>query len=163
MTDQWTVNLDMRLFILNNLAPLKTRTVSFNLSTPWFTPTLRQLKTKGWQLERQENRSRMCTRICIFLYKDCIFKWSSNEGNSKALFFLITNFTTPLDSLPPHLYSSDFCNTILSYFSLKKEHIHQQLMSTSAPNSPVLVSFAPTHSLSAFTLPSLNEISKLIQ
>ncbi len=38
--------------VLDTLAPLKTRTVYFNHSTPWFTPELRQLKTKVRRLER---------------------------------------------------------------------------------------------------------------
>ena len=37
--------------LLNTLAPLKTRSVSFGHSAPWFTPALRQLKTNGHRLE----------------------------------------------------------------------------------------------------------------
>lgn len=33
--------------LLDSLAPLKTRTVSFTYSAPWFSPLLRQLKAKG--------------------------------------------------------------------------------------------------------------------
>jgi len=35
---------------LNNLAPLKTKTVLFTHSAPWFTPELRQLKIRKRQL-----------------------------------------------------------------------------------------------------------------
>ena len=38
--------------LLDSLAPLKTRTVSFTHSAPWFSSHLRQLKAKGRQLER---------------------------------------------------------------------------------------------------------------
>ena len=38
--------------MLNTLAPLKNRSVSFTHSAPWFTQALRQLKTKGRRLER---------------------------------------------------------------------------------------------------------------
>ncbi len=38
--------------LLDNFAPLKSQTVSFTHSAPWFTPELHQLKTKGRRLER---------------------------------------------------------------------------------------------------------------
>ncbi|XP_039599459.1 uncharacterized protein LOC120522835 [Polypterus senegalus] len=40
------------LDILNLVAPLKTQSVSFTHTAPWFTPTLHILKSKGRQLER---------------------------------------------------------------------------------------------------------------
>lgn len=38
--------------LLNIHAPLKTRTVSFTYSAPWYTSALRQLKAQGRRLER---------------------------------------------------------------------------------------------------------------
>ncbi|XP_049889964.1 uncharacterized protein LOC126383485 isoform X1 [Epinephelus moara] len=43
--------------LLDYLAPLKTRSVTFTRSSPWFTPALRQLKSKGHQLERLYNKT----------------------------------------------------------------------------------------------------------
>ncbi|XP_047668256.1 uncharacterized protein LOC125141031 [Tachysurus fulvidraco] len=43
--------------LLNTFAPVKTRTVSFTVTAPWFTPFLRQLKAKGRQLERLFRRT----------------------------------------------------------------------------------------------------------
>ena len=37
--------------LLDTLAPLKSQTVSFTQSAPWFTLELRQLKARGHQLE----------------------------------------------------------------------------------------------------------------
>lgn len=37
--------------ILNCLAPMKTRCGTFTQNAPWFTPELRSIKAKGWQLE----------------------------------------------------------------------------------------------------------------
>lgn len=43
--------------ILNSLAPLKTRSVSFSTSAPWFTHDLRLMKAKGRRLERLHKRT----------------------------------------------------------------------------------------------------------
>ena len=42
---------------LDSLAPLKTRTVSFVHSAPWFTPELRQMKSMGRRLERLSKKT----------------------------------------------------------------------------------------------------------
>lgn len=42
---------------LDALAPIKTRSVSFAHTAPWYTPELRQLKAKGRRLERLSNKT----------------------------------------------------------------------------------------------------------
>ena len=42
---------------LTSIAPLKTRSVSFSTSAPWFTPELRSMKAKNRQLERLYKRT----------------------------------------------------------------------------------------------------------
>ncbi|KAM3595456.1 uncharacterized protein V6R79_023643 [Siganus canaliculatus] len=44
---------------LDALAPLKTATVSFSSSSPWFTPSLRKMKQTGRQLERLSRKSNL--------------------------------------------------------------------------------------------------------
>ncbi|KAK7895247.1 hypothetical protein WMY93_020572 [Mugilogobius chulae] len=164
--------------LLNTHAPLKTRSVSFSRSAPWFTPTLRQLKAKGRQLERLYNKTGLTIHKEIYnnhitLYKDTISaaKTSyysglihSNQHSSKTLFSLLSNITKPPDSLPKHLHSSDFCNSLMTFFVSKITSIHQHLETGAAVSgvdtplsSPHLISF-----FSSFSLPSVQAISDLI-
>lgn len=131
---------------------------------------------KGRQLEHLCNKTGLTVHkemhhSHILHYKDCITQaksthysglMNSNEGNSKALFSLLSNITQPPDSLPPQMYSTAFCNTLLSYFTAKIDNIHQQLAPSSSLNpSSLFPSVSLPLSLSAFALPSVIEISEL--
>ena len=163
--------------LLNSLAPLKTRTVSFPHSAPWFSPQLRQLKAKGRQLERLSRKTgltihKQMYNTHIIQYKAAISsaksqyftdKITAGAGNTRALFSVVNNSLHPPDSFPPHFYSTDHCNSLMTFFNTKIATIHQQLTLQMSicppfvPNSPLLVP------LSCFELPSATDLSSLIR
>ena len=102
---------------LTSIAPLKTRSVSFSTSAPWFTPELRSMKAKNRQLERLYKRTGLTIHNDMYTshiaqYKDLISLTKStyysgliltNEGNSKTLFSVLKKILHPPNSLPPPL------------------------------------------------------------
>jgi len=73
--------------ILNSLAPLKSRSVSFSLSARWFTPKLWLMKAKGRQLERLHRKTGLTIHKEMYKkhflhYQDCIAKSKSNYYSS---------------------------------------------------------------------------------
>ena len=160
---------------LTSIAPLKTRSVSFSTSAPWFTPELRSMKAKNRQLERLYKRTGLTIHNDMYTshiaqYKDLISLTKStyysgliltNEGNSKTLFSVLKKILHPPNSLPPHLYSTESCNSILDYFNLKIHTIHQHLHPNSPPLSPPAL--PPTcHLFASFLLPTASDLSVLI-
>ena len=109
----------------------------------------------------------------ILLYKDTLSSAksqyyagliSAGVGNTRALFSVLNNTLRPPTSLPPHFYSSDHCNSLMSFFNEKIHRIHQQLTAPNpcTPSPPVF--HAPfSQVLSSFQLPSAADISDLIQ
>ena len=162
--------------ILDSLAPLKTRSVSFTVSAPWFTPDLRLMKARGRQLERLYRKSGLTIHKEMYnnhllCYKDSINTTktqyyssliTANKGNSKSLFSILNKTTKSQDSLPAHLYTTSFCNTIMSFFNDKIKKIHQNLGASLHHSTPV---DPPPHTLplSSFLLPTVTEITDLIK
>uniref|UniRef100_A0A3B3DXI4 Reverse transcriptase domain-containing protein n=1 Tax=Oryzias melastigma TaxID=30732 RepID=A0A3B3DXI4_ORYME len=160
---------------LNALAPVRTRSVFFSKSSPWFTSELRSLKAKGRQLERLYKKTGLPTHLQLYKthlshYKDRISHSKSvyyshlidsHRGNSRTLFKLYNNIFFPANSLPPHLLSSDTCNSMMLFFSEKIKTIHSQL--SSVPPPPAF-GHLTLHSIpfSNFDLPSPVIISDLI-
>lgn len=165
------------LNILNSLALLKTRPVSFNVPAPWFTTDLRLMKAKGRQLERLYKKTGLTIHKELYNnhilhYRDSIATTKSqyysslitaNHGNSKSLFTILNNITQPQDSLPPHLYTNSFCNSIMSFFNAKICNIYQHLDSIPHQLHTFGDLHSPTHTLSSFHLPSFSELTVLIQ
>ncbi len=132
--------------LLDNFAPLKTRTVSFTNSAPWFTPKLRQLKTRGRRLERLYKLTGLIVHRELYnehvnFYKDALSaaKYDfyshlieSGDCNVKALFSTVNRILKPPDSLPALRYSTAQCDEFMS-LSNKITAIHQQLASLANP------------------------------
>lgn len=83
---------------------------------------------------------------------------------TQRLFSLLSNITHGPDSLPPQMFSTAFCNTLLSSFTTKIHKTHQQpTPSSSHDSSSTLPSQSPSQSLSAFVLPSVSDTTDQIQ
>ncbi len=152
---------------------MKTQTVSFVHSAPWFTPELCELKTKGCRLERLYIRSGLTVHKEMYAehiqnYKNALVKAKSDyysniigvsNGNSRFLFSMVNNI-----SLPSDMYSTDLCDRFMTFFEFKVKNVHQQLLnSTFHHDSCQSISHAHPHSVfSTFTLPTTSEIVGLI-
>uniref|UniRef100_UPI003AAD7030 uncharacterized protein n=1 Tax=Centroberyx gerrardi TaxID=166262 RepID=UPI003AAD7030 len=164
---------------LDALAPLKTRTVSFAHTAPWYTADLRQLKTTGRRLERLCKKTGLSVHIEIYAehlrhYKNALSTAKSSyysnlistgKGNTRALFSTVSHLLQPPRTLPPNI-SSDHCTAFLQFFNTKINTIHLQLASscTSPGDPPWMVTTGQPliSSLSNFTLATEHTISELI-
>ena len=166
---------------LTTLAPLKTRSVSFTHTAPWFTPHLRQLKATGRRLERLYNKTQLTVHRQMYSdhlhhYKNALTtaktSYYSNlintgtVGNSRVLFSTVNHLLQPPKSLPPDI-STTQCTAFLDFFSSKINTIHQQLASSRTPSDDppwMITSGQPLiSSLSDFTPVTEQTVSELIR
>ena len=158
---------------LYQLAPIKTRSVSFTHTAPWYSPELRQMKTRKRQLEHLANKTRLSVHTTahkdnILQYKDALNTARStyysslihsDAKNPKTLFSTINKLLKPMDNAS-HSFSSDKCNAFLSFFQAKIDTIYNQLATStststkpkpsichSSTNRPVTHPVLPDHSL----------------
>ena len=149
--------------LLNTIAPLKTRSFSFTHSAPCFTPTLRQLKTKGCCLECLYVKTGLTVNKemyhnHILQYKDALSSAKTTyystlirtaDGNTRVLFSTISNFLKPSDALPPHLLTVTQRDNFMIFFTAKIENIHQTLAasnkSTSSPPTYCIIYIPSSH------------------
>ncbi len=161
--------------ILDCLAPLKTRTVTFTRSAPWFTNELRGMKRSGRVLERACKTSDLTVHKLAYrehrrAYAKALSKARSehystlinnNPGNSKKLFSTINHIIKPQIS---SFYSpTDIdCNRFLDFFTSKIDTIRSSfplLNSTSLdlPETPI------AHTLSQLSLTTQQEVENIIR
>jgi len=103
----------------------------------------------------------------ILLYKDALS--SAKLGLVKqiqGLFSTINTILQPPDFFAPHMYSTEHCNTLMSFFNAKIKKSNSQLTSKkqSVP-SALYPAFCPPlfSSFSSFQLPTVADISSIIQ
>uniref|UniRef100_A0AAR2K341 Reverse transcriptase domain-containing protein n=1 Tax=Pygocentrus nattereri TaxID=42514 RepID=A0AAR2K341_PYGNA len=129
--------------IFNELAPLKTRKVSFTQSAPWFTPELRKLKSAGRLLERRWRRTGMM--VHALAYKDHVGYYKEELQKAKTLYFsnviqcstdnlrglfqTVNKLICPLNCFPL-TPSADLCSKFINFFNLKIDSIYSQFAFT---------------------------------
>ncbi|CAJ1050070.1 hypothetical protein D5F01_LYC22364 [Xyrichtys novacula] len=132
---------------LNLLAPVKSKSVTFARSAPWYTPALHQLKQKKRQLERLYRKTGLT--IHLQLYRDHLHQYKatlnsarsayysniihSGSSNPRTLFSTINSLLAPHDN-STSTFTPDKCQTFLQFFQSKIDNIYNSLQSaTSAP------------------------------
>ncbi|KAL2104379.1 hypothetical protein ACEWY4_001247 [Coilia grayii] len=176
---------------LNILAPLKARTVSFIQSSPWFTPELRQMKSKGRRLERLSKKTGLVVHKEMYAehilqYKNSIsaaktsyYAKTIREGgrNTRTLFSIVNGLLKPPDNTMHQLLKSpvttpnndipnDHCSAFLNFFYSKIANIHEQLASANIMQPELVAAITTTltssGALHGFSFPTEEYISELI-
>ncbi len=131
--------------LLDIHAPVKTRTVTFSRSAPWFTCELRKMKEAGRVLERRlkvtgltvhRQAYREHQKAYAKSLRDARSRFYSgiinnSSGNSKQLFSTINHLLKP--QAHPHLEATkERCDTFIVFFRKKVDNIRSFLSSSSA-------------------------------
>ncbi|CAJ1059667.1 hypothetical protein D5F01_LYC22364 [Xyrichtys novacula] len=133
---------------LDQLAPLKTKTVSFRHSAPWFTSELHKMKSHKRQLEHLYRKTGLTVHLQAYtdhlhLYRTALNSARSSfysnlihsgSSNQKALFSTVKKLLHPIDSTSI-TFTPEKCNTFLSSFQSKINAIHNSLPPPSIPRS----------------------------
>ena len=153
-------------------APLRTRTVSFTRSAPWYTGALRRQKAAGRVLERRYTASGLTVHKNAYrehqksyakslgqarsqYYSNVI---SNSPGNSAQLFKTVNHLLRP-PNLTQNSNTEDHCNKFLDYFISKIQNIRSALGPSNATHSfPI----TPAPTFSHFSLPTHRQIEDLI-
>ncbi|KAM3604518.1 uncharacterized protein V6R79_012350 [Siganus canaliculatus] len=143
--------------LLDLHAPIKTRSVTFARSAPWFTCELRQLKAAGRVLERRFKATGLTVHKLAFkthqkayakalhLARSHFYSRIINNtpGNSKQLFSTVNQLIKPRQSTHTEA-TEEQCNNFMSFFTSKVDSIRSQLSipltPPAAPAPPPVVS-----------------------
>ena len=135
--------------LLNNHAPLKSRSVSFKRSAPWYTDELRKLKTSGRALERrfltsgltvhkqayrehQREYARSLSTARSQYFSNII---NDNLSNSKQLFTTVNHLLKP-QSLSHSEATEEKCNEFMTFYKGKANNIRAHLAGLLPPLAP---------------------------
>ncbi len=158
--------------ILNEIAPLKSRTVASVNSTPWLNNNIRCLQRKWRRVERLWKSTKL--QVHRMHFKDLLTEYnsmvkaaraayfadliSSNKRNPKFVFNVINNLVAYQPSVV-HVSSVEDCNNFLSFSVGKVASIRASTTPHSVPppaclkHQPILECFLPV---------SLQELTELV-
>ncbi|XP_029929809.1 LOW QUALITY PROTEIN: uncharacterized protein LOC115374818 [Myripristis murdjan] len=161
---------------LDQLAPIKTKTVTFTHSAPWYTPELHKMKARKRQLERLYKKTGLTVHHQAYTdhlhqYKDVLNSARSTyysnlihcgSSNPKALFSTINKLLKPSDNISSS-FTVNKCNAFLSFFQNKIDTIYSNLTTSTTPStSPHVCTPCTTQSLSQFSPVSPIQLSRLM-
>lgn len=160
--------------ILDIHAPLKTRTVTFTRSAPWFTSKLRVMKRSGRVLEHAYKTFGLTVHMLAYrdhrkAYAKALSNARSqhysslinnNPGNSKQLFSTINHILKPQTS-SFHTLSDTNCNQFPEFFTSKINTIHSSLtfLNSATLDCPTI---SNSQLLSHFSLTTQREVENII-
>ncbi|TNN58749.1 hypothetical protein EYF80_030994 [Liparis tanakae] len=129
--------------LLDLHAPIKSRSVSFSRSAPWYTCELHKMKTAGRVIERRLKASGLTVHKQAYrehrkayaealrdaqskLYSTII---NNSPGNSKQLFSTVNHLLKPLSLVYPEA-TEDRCNMHINFFRQEVKNIRSHLSAT---------------------------------
>lgn len=163
--------------LLDLHAPIKTKTVSFVRSAPWYTLELRKMKARGRILERCFKTSALTVHRLAYrdhqqayskslqdarsqFFSDII---NNNPGNSKQLFSTINHLLKPQTKTLTE-NTEERCNNFITFFRTKIDSIRSHLPgSTALPALSVSSQSGFCHSFHCFSEVSQLEIEGIIK
>uniref|UniRef100_A0A8C6KI16 Reverse transcriptase domain-containing protein n=1 Tax=Nothobranchius furzeri TaxID=105023 RepID=A0A8C6KI16_NOTFU len=161
------------LSILDNICPVRTRSVPAVNPTPWFNDSLRSLKRQCRKIERLWKKTHL--HVHLLHLKDLLTSFNSavrdarvsyfsnlvsqSKGNPKVLFNTISSIVSPA-SPTASIHSVADCENFLSFFVDKVNKVRSSISPSAlslplpTPTRPIILdSFAPV---------SLPELTKLV-
>ncbi|KAF3832535.1 hypothetical protein F7725_026200 [Dissostichus mawsoni] len=131
---------------LDALAPLKTRTVSYNCPAPWFTAELRSMKAACRRLERLTRGTGLTVHLEAYkdhvrAYKEALTRTKAQyystiihdqQHQPRKLFSTINRLLRPI-AAPQPPGARDLCSDFLDFFQAKVNSIHLQLNAPAPP------------------------------
>nr|XP_054601584.1 uncharacterized protein LOC129164699 [Nothobranchius furzeri] len=161
------------LSILDNICPVRTRSVPAVNPTPWFKDSLRSLKRQCRKIERLWKKTHL--HVHLLHLKDLLTSFNSavrdarvsyfsnlvsqSKGNPKVLFNTISSIVSPA-SPTASIHSVADCENFLSFFVDKVNKVRSSI-SPSALSPPLPTPTRPII-LDSFAPVSLPELTKLV-
>ena len=160
---------------LNRFAPIKTRTVSFRRSAPWYTDQLRSLKADGRKIERRFRQTGLTVHKQSLKEHRRVYSSALRAARTAYYSTLIDNG----HSNPRHLFSTvnrlikpsspsaadpsvDDCNRFMDFFQTKIEKIRDNIASVRLATSLPPSSPYNGQTLNCFSELTDAELSKII-